>query len=80
MGIPPDVVLTFRKEKQISSEAIQELIEQHKDKEILTLILKALLTANTLQSKITFDKFFFAGVSIKLGIPPQVSLKYQHNP
>lgn len=77
LGIPPDISISFSKTNEVSEESIQKLIDDNEDKKILVLVLKALLTANSLQGRITFNKFVFGGVSIKLGIPPAVSLRYK---
>jgi len=77
LGIPPEISIGFSKMNEVKSESIQSLIDQHAERKILVIVLKALLTANNIQSKITFNKFIFAGVSIKLGLPPSVSLKYK---
>ena len=77
LGLPPDISIGFSKTSEVSTETIQVLIEKNQDKKLLCLILNALHSANSLQSKITMDKFLFGGVSIKLGLPPEISLKYK---
>ena len=67
----------FSKTSETSTETIQALIQKSQDKKLLCLILDALYSGNILQSKITMDKFVFAGVSIKLGLAPEVSFKYK---
>jgi hypothetical protein len=76
IGIPPEVALSFKKTNTVSSTDIQKIIDDNQDKKILVPILQALLTANNMQSKITMGKFRFTGVGIKVGIPPEVSLRY----
>ena len=77
MGLPPDISISFNKTNEVKAELIEELIRQHKDKKILTAVLKALQGANYIQQKITLNKFVFSGVTVKLGIPPAVTLKYK---
>lgn len=77
LGIPPDIAISFKKTNQVDDQAIQELINSNEDKKILTTILNALLAANKIQSKMTMDKFTFSGVSLKMGLPPQVNLYYK---
>lgn len=76
IGIPPEVSLSFKKTNTVSSVDIQKIIDENQDKTILVPVLQALLTANNMQSKITMGKFNFTGVGIKVGIPPEVSLRY----
>src|SRR5215831_1361548 len=77
MGLPPLIFIVFDKTNEVKAGFIEELIEQHKDKKILTAVLKALEGANYIQQKITLNKFIFSGVIVKLGIPPSVTLKYK---
>ena len=76
LGIPPDISVSFKKHGEVSAEKIGEIMEQNPDNKVLYMVLKGLQTAVNLQSKITMNKFTFSGVSIKLGIPPSVSLQY----
>jgi hypothetical protein len=76
LGIPPQVSIALAKTKAVESADIQKLIDANQDKKILCAILQALQTANNVQSKITMGKFLFTGVGIKMGIPPEVSLRY----
>lgn len=62
---------------EVKPEAIQRLIEDNADKKLLVMVLKALMTATEIQSKITLNKFVFSGASIKLGLPPSISLIYK---
>ena len=48
-GIPPGILLSFLKEKDADAETIDKMLEEHKDKEMLTLIVRALQKADALQ-------------------------------
>ena len=76
LGIPPDISVSFSKHHEVSAEKIGEIMAANPDKSVLNMVLKGLQTAVNLQTKITMNKFTFSGVSIKLGIPPSVSLNY----
>lgn len=76
IALPPDISIALHKKKEVPRETIEKLIEENEDKKMLVIILRALLTADSMQQKITLNKFAFTCVSVKLGIPPAVSLKY----
>ena len=67
----------FSKTIETSTETIQALIQKSQDIKLLFLILKGLQSTNNLKSKITMDKSVLTGVSIKLGLATEVSLKYK---
>jgi hypothetical protein len=77
LGLPPDVSISFSKTTEVSAEIMETLIQQNEDKKLLVMILKALQSADKMQSNFTFNKLAFAGISIKLGLPPEISLKYR---
>ena len=77
IGIPPDVAISLTKTNQVNAATIENMIELNKDKKILSMVLGTLLNANKMQEKITMNKFTFAGLAIKVGIPPKVSLRYK---
>ena len=74
--IPPSITLQFFKEKEVADQAIEELLEQNKDKEILTLIVRALQKADSLQKAMKLSHYKFNGIGMKVGLPPDISLKF----
>ncbi|PWT99368.1 MAG: hypothetical protein C5B52_10730 [Bacteroidetes bacterium] len=76
IGIPPSVSLGFIKEKDISPEAIDKILEENKDNELLKIILQALLKADSLQKSMNLSHYQFNSVGLTLGLPPDVSLKF----
>jgi hypothetical protein len=49
MGIPPGISISFTKEKDVDAETIQQLLDDNKDKEILKLIIRGLVKADSMQ-------------------------------
>jgi hypothetical protein len=74
--IPPSITLAFVKEKDVDQETIEKLLEENKDKEILTLIVKGLQKADSLQKGMKLSHYNFRGLSMKIGLPPDISLKF----
>jgi hypothetical protein len=75
-SIPPCITQTFLKEKEVEPETIDKLLEENKDKELLTLIIRALQKADALRKGMKLPDYKFRGLSMKIGIPPDISLKF----
>ena len=79
VSIPPGISLQFVKEKDVDPGTIEKLLEENKDKKILILIVQGLKKADDLQKGINLSHYLFRGLSMKIGIPPDISLKYTRN-
>lgn len=77
IGIPPEIQIGFQRIGVVAPEEIGALAEAHSDQKTLALLLKALQTAARLQGKITLNAFAFAGISIRIGLTPGVTLHYE---
>jgi len=75
-GIPPGMSISFVKEKDVDAETINQLLEENKEKEMLKLIVRALLKADALQKGMNLSHYKFNGLSMKIGLPPDISLKF----
>lgn len=76
VGIPPRMSISFIKEKDVDTETINQLLEENKDKEMLKLIVRALLKADALQKGMNLSHYKFSGLALKIGLPPDISLKF----
>jgi hypothetical protein len=52
------------------------LLEDHKDKEMLRVIVKGLQKADEVQKAMNLGDYTFRGLSMTLGLPPDMSLKF----
>ena len=77
IGIPPGITLSFIKEKDIAPETVEKLLQDNKEKEILKLIVGALQKADAAQKSMNLQNYIFKGLSMRLGLPPDVSLKFE---
>ena len=75
-GIPPAITITFIKEKDVDAETIHQLLEDNKDKSMLTLIIRALQKADSIQKGMNLSHYIFRGLNMKIGLPPDISLKF----
>ena len=76
IGIPPGIGISFTKEKDVDAETINQILEDNKDKEVLKLIIKGLLKADSLQKGMNLSHYIFRGLNMKIGLPPDMSLKF----
>ena len=74
--IPPSVSLVFVKEKEADQRIIEEMLEKNKEKEMLALIVRALQKADSLQKAMKLSHYRFSGLNMKIGLPPDISLKF----
>jgi len=75
-GIPPAISAAFVKEKDVDAETIHQLLENNKDKSMLTLIVRALQKADSIQKGMNLTHYIFRGLNMKIGLPPDISLKF----
>ena len=75
-GIPPAISIAFIKEKDVDAETIHQLLEENKDKSMLTLIIRALQKADSIQKGMNLSHYVFRGINMKIGLPPDISLKF----
>jgi len=74
--VPPGLTLAFVKERDVPPEEIEKLLEENGDKKVLTVIVKSLQKADNLQKGMNLSHYLFRGLSLKIGLPPDISLKY----
>lgn len=75
IGIPPDIIFQFEKFKEITEEERNKILEVHKDKELLGVIVKALVTADNFQTKLAPKNFKMNIIELMIGIPPSVTIE-----
>ena len=77
IGFPPSLDIFFEKTKDIDEAGAKEMIEKHKDKKLLGLVVNALLSANSVQEKIDdIGEQKFKEVRLTLSLPPRITLRY----
>lgn len=76
LSIPPGVDMHFEKFKDLSREAIDEILEKNKDKDMLKTIVNSLVAADDLHKKLKVGNLVFSDISLNIGLPPKVTLKF----
>src|SRR5215217_5384301 len=75
IGIPPEINLAFTKEKDVDAESIDTLLKENEDKPLFTLIVQTLQKADALVKGMNLSNFKLGELSMKIGLPPDVSIK-----
>jgi hypothetical protein len=60
----------------VDAGTIDKLLDENRDKEMLTLIVRALQKADALQKGMSLSDYKFRGLNMKIGLPPAVTLKF----
>jgi len=75
-GIPAGATVIFAKKKDVDEATIEAILKKNENKEMLALIVRALQKADSLQKKMKFSHYNFTKFYLKLGVPPEVSLRF----
>lgn len=77
VGLIPNVSIDIGgMTKTMPEETYQKVLEEHKDRKILISVVKTLQTVSALQQKVHFMGMRSDMVTITLGLPPKVILKF----
>jgi hypothetical protein len=79
-GIPAGATVIFVKEKDVDVDTIDAILKENENKEMLGLIVRALQKADALQRKMQLCNYNFTKFYLKLGVPPEVSLRFSRVP
>jgi hypothetical protein len=76
IGIPPQIGISFSIQQPVDLQSLRTFQDENQDKQLVLALVSALIQAYELSENIKMKKFSLTGVGIKLGIPPDVSLRY----
>ncbi len=75
VGLNPTVSFNFEKFKDTDPETTQKILDEHKDKLLLGMMVKALVSADEYQKKIKLGSFKFSTISLTVGLAPSISIQ-----
>jgi hypothetical protein len=76
-GITPSLQFTlYGAIDAVDPDRLQKIIEEHPDKALLVMILKALRTASLFRAELTSLNFGSVEAKVDLGVPPAVSVNF----
>ena len=76
IGVMPQIVANFAGGAVLSEESVDAMLADHSDRKLTTLHVKAVRHATTLQSKLTISGMRADGLSVEVGLVPQVTVKF----
>ena len=75
IGLPPSATFHFEKVKDITPERRNEILEQHKDKAMLKIIVQTIIAADSFQDKVKMGNFKFGCIEVSMGLTPGVNVQ-----
>jgi len=76
LGLTPQIVANFAGGAVLSEERVDAMLAEHSSRKLTTLLVKAVRHATTLQSKLTISGMRADGLSVEVGLVPQVTVKF----
>ena len=76
LGLVPQAVANFSTGILVAEQRVDALLDEHAGRKFTTLIVKAVYQATKLQSKFNIRGMRPSGVSVELGLVPQVTVKF----
>src|SRR6185503_11226800 len=80
LGLAPQIVANFAGGAVVPEERVDALLAEHSGRKLTTLLVKAVRHATTLQSKLTISGMRADGLSLEVGLVPQVTVKVTPTP
>jgi len=78
LSIIPKLIPYFEKFADTDDETRKSIIEQVKDKRLVSLLLKALFKADNFQQSLKMGQLEFAGIEIEITAIPAIRLLYKN--
>lgn len=76
LGIPPKIVANFASIESVSDEKIEEILKQHQDAVLATMLVRAIMSARKLQDGMKIGSLRPKGLAISIGLSPSVVVKF----
>jgi len=81
LGLSPQIVANFAGGGAVlSEERVEAMLAEHSGRKLTSLLVKAVRHATTLQSKLTISGMRADGLSVEVGLVPQVTVKFSPAP
>ena len=76
LGIPPKIVANFASAETVPDEQVEEMLKQHEDALLATMLVRALMGARKLQDATKVGGLRPKGLALTMGISPSVVVKF----
>jgi len=76
VGLTPQIIANVSGGGTVSDERVDAMLAEHEGRALATLMVKAVRHATSLQQKLSIRGMRPDGMSVDVGIPPQVTIKF----
>jgi hypothetical protein len=76
LGLPPEIGLSFNYKSEVGEAERTQLMEEVKDRKVLSIILKCLFKAGDFYAAAKFKEYKLGSVDISLGLTPGVNINF----
>ena len=76
LGIPPKIVASFANAEAIPDEQIEEMLKQHEDAVLASMLVRALMGARKLQNAVKVGGLRPKGLALNIGLSPSVVVRF----
>jgi len=81
LGLSPQIVANFAGGGAVlSEERVEAMLAEHSGRKLTSLLVRAVRHATTLQSRLTISGMRADGLSVEVGLVPQVTVKFSPAP
>ena len=77
LGLIPQLHADFRVDVDVPDEQVEALLQANADRELSVLLIRAMRRASKLQEKLSFGGLRPNGLSVTVGVPPTVIVKFR---
>jgi ABC-type Zn uptake system ZnuABC Zn-binding protein ZnuA len=77
LGIPPKIVAGFSVAAGVPEEKVEAILAENAERKLTILLVKSIYQATKLQSKLNIKGLRPSGVSVELGLIPQIGVKFK---
>jgi hypothetical protein len=76
LGINPGIAIRFATKIGVKEDRINALLEEHSEHKMTVMLLHAIAKARSFQSKVRLGDLKPKGIEIKVGVVPEVELRF----
>ena len=77
LGLIPKLIPHFKKVQDVSDVDKQLILEELKEKRLMSMLVNALFKSDSFQSNLNLSNYQYTGIEVEIAALPAVRLKYQ---
>lgn len=76
LGLPPKMTANFSTEETVADEVIEEMLGQHENAALASMLVRALMRARKVQDSVTVGGLRPKGLALNIGLVPSVTIRF----